>query len=504
MLNAQTIYGFVNSCLVKGFDGSAKTPDFHLELWDLFCSKNKYVAVAAPRSHAKSTAGTISYGLATILFRARRHVLIVSNTEEQAAAFLQEMRQIMVENDQVKNLFQLTTDDKGEVKFITDASTELVGSFKDGTKFRILAKGSGQRLRGMLWSGTRPDLIIADDVEDDEVCMNKERREKFRHWFMNALMPSMSSNGIIRIVGTILHMDSLLERLMPVERAKTTVVEDLKTYSTVKNGGWVSVKYRAHTDDFKAILWPEKCDKEFLQERRDFYISQGNPAGYSQEYLNIPIDESRAHFKRQDFLALKESDLKKHCNFYIAADLAISEKERADYSVFAVGGIDEDGILQIRSVIRERMDAQTIVSTILMLQKMYDPLAFGIEEGQISKAIGPFLREQATRQNIIPNLVPLKPHKTDKISRSQSIQARMRIGAVKFDKEADWYNDLEQEMCRFPRDKHDDQVDAMSYLGLMIDTYVEGLSPKEKAQQDHEDDMEEFYEEHGRDPHTGY
>ena len=46
--------------------------------------------------------------------------------------------------------------------------------------------------------------------------------------------------------------------------------------------------------------------------------------------------------------------------------------------------------------------------------------------------------------------------------RARSIQARMRAGAVRFDKEAEWYQNFEDELMRFPRDKHDDQVDAIS------------------------------------------
>ena len=140
-LTEQVIYGFVKSCLVKNFDGSLETPKFHHELWDLFCSSNKYVAVAAPRSHAKSTAGTISYGLACILFRNRRHVLVVSNTEEQAAAFVQEMRNIIADNEFIKTSFGLVIDDKNEVKFDTDSATEVVGRFTDGEQFRIVANG---------------------------------------------------------------------------------------------------------------------------------------------------------------------------------------------------------------------------------------------------------------------------------------------------------------------------------------------------------------------------
>ena len=49
MLSRKVIEGFVGSCLVKNFDGQLTTPEFHREMWDLCCSKDKYVAVAAPR-----------------------------------------------------------------------------------------------------------------------------------------------------------------------------------------------------------------------------------------------------------------------------------------------------------------------------------------------------------------------------------------------------------------------------------------------------------------------
>jgi predicted phage terminase large subunit-like protein len=505
MITATVIEGFVRSCLVKGFDGSLPTPDFHRELWGLFCSKDKYIAVAAPRSHAKSTAGTISYGLANILFRERKHILIVSNTEEQASAFLQEMRAILVDNEYVKEAFGLALDAKGETSFEVDSVTELVGVFADGTKFRVLAKGSGQRLRGMLWRGTRPDLIICDDLEDDEICMNKDRRKKFRDWFMNALLPAKSGGGIVRVVGTILHMDSLLERLMPVETSKNTIVTDLKVSSTSRCAGqWVSVKYRAHNKDLSKILWPEKFSKQELTELREAYVAQGNAAGYSQEYLNVPIDESAAHFKRDDFRPIRKEDLDKQKNYYITADLAISEKERADYSAFVVGGVDENNVLHIVHTVKGRFDGRQIVEMILQLQNRYQPLAFGIEDMQVSKSIGPFLREAMQEQGIFPNVIPLKPHRTDKITRSYSIQARMRTGAVRFDKEADWYQELEDEMCQFPRSRNDDLVDAMSYLGLMLDMFVQGMSKKEIEQEEYEEELEDSYFDSGKSETCGY
>ena len=48
-LNADVIAGFVGSILGGGFDGRSSTPEFHRECWELCCSTNKFVAMAAPR-----------------------------------------------------------------------------------------------------------------------------------------------------------------------------------------------------------------------------------------------------------------------------------------------------------------------------------------------------------------------------------------------------------------------------------------------------------------------
>lgn len=499
MLSADILKGFVTSCLVKDFDGALATPDCHMEWWDICCNiKNKFVAIAAPRGHAKSTAITLCYSLASVLFRERSYVLICSDTETQASLFLGQIRSLLQENETIISLFRIRKNEKGVVDFIKDSETDIIVAFEDGKKFRIMAKGSGQKLRGLLWDGKRPDLIICDDMENEELVLNKDRREAFRRWFFGALLPCRSSRGIVRVVGTILHMDSLLERLMPNPTNKRTIIEDLKIYSPDSvAGNWKAIKYRAHNPDFSQILWPAKHTKETLTQERENYIAQGMPDLYSQEFLNVPLDESRAHFKRSDFLAITDTDVKKNKNYYISADLAISEQERADYSAFVVGGVDEDGVLQIVNVIKDRMDGREIVNTLIALQRMYNPLAVGIEEMQVSKAIGPFLNEEMRRSNVYLNLVKMKPAKTDKVTRSYSIQARMRAGGVKFMKNADWYQDLEDEMCRFPKDKHDDQVDAMAYLGLMLDLFVEGATNKELAEEEQQEEMDQYLHDNG-------
>lgn len=489
-LTSAIVAGFVGGVLGNRFDGRAATPPFHRECWDICCSKEKYVAIAAPRAHAKSTAITLGYGLATLLFRQRKFMLLVSDTESQSSLFLGTFKQELQENTELADLFGLKRDDKGLVKFIKDSETDIVVECTDGHRFRIIAKGAEQKLRGLIWNGSRPDIIMIDDMENDELVMNKERRDKMRRWFKGALLPCLSDRGIVRMVGTILHMDSLLERLMPGDAEKTTHRVGLKTFSTRK-GMWKSVKYRAHNEDFTELLWPEKKSAEDFKLLYEEAVRDGTTDIYSQEYLNYPLDEAVSFFKKQDFLRISEEENKYKLHYYVTADLAISESEKADYSVFVVAGVDENKVIHIKDIIRERLDGRDIVDTLLSLQRIYEPEAVGIEEMQVSKAIGPFLREEMVRNNVYLSLIPLKHNGKDKVARSRSIQARMRAHGLRFNKDADWYPTFENECLTFPRGKHDDQVDAFAYLGLMLDKIIEAPTKEEMDEDEFDDQLRE-------------
>lgn len=505
MLTAEVVGGFAASLLQKNFDGAVSSPECHKEWWALCCTKYDKVAIAAPRRHAKTTAITQTYTLAAVCFREREYVLIVSDTITQACQFLGDIKAELLENQELRSLFKI-------VELVKDTEDDLIVLCSDGHKFRISAKGAEQKVRGLKWDQKRPDLIICDDLENDEIVMNKDRRLKFKRWFNAALLPCLSYRGKIIYVGTILHNDSLLEGLMPKKNKKTTVVEPLKTYMTKPEYGWLGYKYKAHTPDFTSILWSSLYNKQWFIDKKNELAEQGLADVYSQEYLNEPIDESLAYFRRSDLRDLtdvdrnvmKQADWKKFFNFYIGTDLAVSTSEVSDWSVFVVGGVDQSGYLWIIDIIRERMDAQEIVNTILQLERTYEPIAITMEKGQIEKAVGPFLRQQMLETGIFPNIQAVAPS-VDKLTRARSIQARMRAGAVKFDKTGDWYYDFEDEAVLFPRGKHDDQVDALAYVGLIVDKMIQGRSQREVAEDEYEEELEEsgFYES-GRSTYTGY
>lgn len=504
-INADIIEGFSELVLARNFDDRKGTPACHKEWWTACCSPEPLVALAAPRGHGKSTAITHCYTLASVLFKERRYVIIVSDTYEQAVLFLQDIKKELMGNEELVALF-------GVEHFEKDAENDIIVRLKGGHRFRIVAKGAEQKMRGLKWDNARPDLIICDDLENDEIVLNQERREKFRKWFDNALLPCRSDRGIVRIVGTILHLDSLLERLMPKDWDRKAVEkgyvvkEALRSFYNFdkRKRTWFSVRYRAHDATFANILWPEKWSKERLEAERQRYVDAGNPEGYGQEYLNYPIDETYAYFRKQDFLPMSDESGKRSKHYYIGVDLAISETSRSDYSVFIVGGMDDEGRLYIVDLVRERLDAKGIVDTLFTLNQRYDPDMVAIEGSLIEKSLGPFIYEEMGKRDKYFPITTLTPTK-DKETRARSIQGRMRAGGVFFDKEREWYSDLEQEMLQFPKSRHDDQVDAIAWLGLLIDQMAAARTPKEEEEDRYQEELStsDFYL-LGRYESTGY
>lgn len=459
-LTADAIEGFTLGVLASRYDQPKPIPQFHREMWALCCSPHLQVSIAAPRGHAKSTAITFAYVMAELFFRTSNHVLVISANESLAAAFLHDIRVELEENELLGQLF-------GPFQVLKDSETELIVQCPDKHRWRVVVKGSGQRMRGLKWERKRPDLVVGDDLEDDEIVLNEERREKFRRWFYGAVRPITRGGGRIRLVGTIIHLDSLLERTMPGTHHQNTRTTGLKIWSTTPQKGWMAVKYEAHNDDFSEILWPAQASRERLQAIRKEFAEMGMLDVYGQEYRNQPIDESTAYFRRQDFLPMTEGDRERRKIFYVGGDLAISEKKKAAYTCFVVGGVDEAKCLHIVDVRRGHWDTHEIIEELFSINSRWQPALIRMESENIEKAIRPVLdSEMVRRQTFLPYDTGI-PGK-DKQQRARAFQFRMRAGNVKFDKVTDWYAAYEEEVSHFPKWRTLDQVDASAWLGMLV------------------------------------
>ena len=449
-LSADLIESFAGTFISPRFDDARPTPQFHRAAWGLYASEHAACMVIAPRDHAKSTSLTTVYILAEALFRTSDYIILVGSTEENAVEQLGNITEELIENEDLREAFKIK-------KFLRTSGPDVICECADGYRFRILAKGAEQRIRGKLWKGKRPNLLVCDDMEDDEQVENPDRRSKFRRWFFRAAKQALSKSGKIRVHGTILHEDSLLSRLR-------------------KNRTWEHQFYAAHAgfDDFSDILWPERWSEKQLRHRRQEFIEDNDAAGYSQEFLNNPLDHSDAFLRKGDFIPMTKDDYDSDKIICAAADFAVSKADKANRTSFTVGGKDVHNLLHYIDQRVGRWDPVEWIEEMFAIQQRWNPEVFWVEDGVIWKAVRSMIYREMQVRDVRINFEAVASIK-DKATRGRSYQKRMRAGQCRFDAKADWYPGFEQENLRFTgiaQATLDDQFDSAALLSLGFDTFA--------------------------------
>lgn len=459
-MSGELIEGFAGVYLSPRYDSPMPTPPFHREVWDLYASEAQSVGCVAPRDHAKSTSFTFDYGLAAVCFRQADYVILIGSTEDKAAEQLSNISEELHENQPLREDFGITS-------FETDQKTEIIVCCDDGHRFRILARGAEQKIRGAMWKGKRPNLIICDDMEDDEQVESAERRKKFRRWFFRAAKQSLSKTGKIRVHGTILHEDSLLARLR-------------------KNKTWRFLFYKAHEsyDDFSNILWPQRWTESQLRAKRKEFEEDGDATGYAQEFLNDPHDRSDSYLREEQFLPASPEEMEDEQFYYAGADFAVSKSDHANRTSFTIGGISLSQTLIIADQRVDRWDTLEWIREMFRIQEEWDIQVWFVEGGVIWKSVSPLiyqemqgeersppLRQEFGDRDILLNFEVLNPVK-DKGIRGRSLQKKMKAGVVRFDSEAEWYAPYKEELLRFTgvaQARLDDQFDSTATLCMGLD-----------------------------------
>ena len=457
-LNADIVESFAGVFLSPRYDDPRPTPPFHRECWELYTSSHPQVEVIAPRDHAKSTGLTFVYILAEVCFRTADYVILVGSTEENAAEQLSNIREELLENEDLRREF-------GIHSFEKDSSQDVIVRCDDGHRFRILVRGAEQRIRGKMWNGKRPNLLVCDDLEDDEQVANPDRRIKFRRWFFRAAKQALSKSGRTRVHGTILHEDSLLARLR-------------------KNSTWKHLFFKAHTafDDFSGILWAARWNEKQLRAKRQEFIEDGDSAGYSQEFLNDPQDDGEAFLRKGDFIRMEEEDHRRPKVLAVGCDFAVSKADMANRTSFTVGGPDSDNTVHHVDFYAGRWSSTVTkaeraegergwIDVMFDIQERHNPDIFFVEGGVIWKAVARTVQNEMLARGRFLNIEVLEPI-NDKATRGRAFQARHRAGATRWNKEADDYAGAEQEMLRFTgraAARLDDQFDSCATLHLGID-----------------------------------
>lgn len=248
---------------------SSDPAEFHWELAEL-AAEHDFLAVAAPRGHAKTTVLALAEPLFSAATRREPFTLIVSDTATQAEQRTSDLYAELLENDQLVRAYpHLALPERKDYE-----SKRVKRSTRDFITLggiRFTSAGAGQSLRGIKDRHQRPSRIIVDDLENDENVRTPEQREKLWDWFTKSLLNLPGAEGArITIIGTILHERSLLARLLSPEQASV----------------WTQRRYRALSDG--RPLWPGHWTLEKLEAARTRIGSRA----FSTEFLNDPVDDS--------------------------------------------------------------------------------------------------------------------------------------------------------------------------------------------------------------------
>lgn len=179
-----------------------------------------------------------------------------------------------------------------------------------------------QGLSGSITS-RRSQLIVLDDViKSSESIENPEIRRRIITNWNEVVKPTLLDGGRCVALGT---------RFSTVDVFETTFCE--------KNGWRVITQQAIVTDDngLEQSYWPEWISLKKLQQLR-----QEDPISFSFQFQNLPVNTSEISFQK-DWLALGELRNSYDC-LCVGIDLSSGLKERNDFSVFTLGGLDGDRV----------------------------------------------------------------------------------------------------------------------------------------------------------------
>ena len=401
-----------------------------------------------PPRHGKSTLASVAFP-AWHLGRHPDHEFIsCSYSGSLAMSFSRKVRQLLRE-PVYKNVFEKSRLDKDSQSIESWQTTQGGGYVAAGVGGGITGKGANV-------------LVIDDPVKNREDAESDNNREATWDWYTSTAYTRLSPGGGILVILTRWHDDDLAGRLLKQAEDGADQWEVIR-YPAIAE---IDENFRKQGES----LHPERYNVDALEQIRKAI----GPRDWSALYQQNPVSDEGDYFSR-DMIRYYEYDEidTAELNYYCAWDLAIGQRDRNDYSVGIVVGIDEYDHLYVVDVVRGKYDGFELVEQILDLYETWRPGIVGIERGHIEMALGPFLQKRTRERGLSEAYFKdLKVGRRDKEARARAIQGRMQQGMVYFPKDAVWTGTMVAELLRFPNGTHDDQVDALAWIGLMMTEFA--------------------------------
>jgi predicted phage terminase large subunit-like protein len=406
----------------------------HDELKRFLDTAGKRIHIELPRGHLKSWIVTKGWAIQQLLKNPNLRILIVNATEDNAVKFMRTIEKYLADGGYLSQMFgRFESPVWNQNECVIRQRTAVL----DAPTF--MAAGLQKTLTSQHF-----DVIIADDLVEPDNVRTKEQRDKVYEFYLS-LFDLLEPDGRIVVIGTRYHQDDLYARIL----------EENKLH-----GNWSTFIRSCYQPD-GSVLFPEKFTQGQLDD-----IKKKSYYHFSTQYLNDPIDPENADFKA-DWIKTYEPGTAHPGSLYLTVDPALSLSRDADYSALVVAGMFANRTIRVVDFLRRRLVPGELVDAVFELVKKWRLHRVGIETFAFQKTLKYDLQRQQRERGLFFSIDELgKRHSghgeqiLSKEARIRRLQPYFEQGLIELRPDM---SDLRDELLSFPRGKHDDLIDALSY-----------------------------------------
>ena len=218
-----------------------------------------YEVLSWSRELSKSTV-TMFVVLYLALTGKKRNIILTSSSYDNAERLLEPYRANLDSNQRIMAYY-------GKQEHV--GSWEM-GEFTTTKDVSFRAVGAKQSPRGTKNKEVRPDVIIADDFDTDQDCLNPDMIDKNWNWFQEALYPTRSISMPLLVIwcGNVIATDCCITRAGKLA------------------DNWDIINIR---DKNGVSSWPEKNSEAHINR----VLSKMSTKASQQEYFNNPLSEGK-------------------------------------------------------------------------------------------------------------------------------------------------------------------------------------------------------------------
>lgn len=353
-----------------------------------------------------------------------------------------------------------------------------------------LTNGSEWMARGILSgiTGNRADGVIWDDIMKGRAEADSPQiRNKTYDAYVNDLLTRKKPSAFEVCINTRWHEDDPSGRILPEDyNGESGLIKCRDGYE------WYVVCLAAEcerADDplgrkIGDRLWPEWFGPDH------FTGFKRNARAWNCLFQQRPAPEDGDYFKAEwlkpyganaELINGEKTKLpdRRTMHIYGASDYAVSDGT-GDYTVHIVVGVDPKGQIWLLDLWRKQCAPDQWIESFCDLVAQWKPMGWAREKGQIKSGVGPFLNKRMRERK---TYVPFAdfPSTHDKRIRATSIRGRMAMDGLMVPTYESWYPQFLDELMKFDAGRHDDQVDALSLIGQVLDKMISGHAAPAEA-----------------------